>query len=276
MSSITDGLWRNDVEELLDAIYQRYRYDFRQYAQASLLRRITRAIQQLNLKDVRALQQYALDSRRHFEAVLQYLTVPISSMFRDSIYFNTLRRDVIPILKTYASPKIWIPGCSTGEEAYSMAILLFEHGLLDRCVIHATDINAEALEQAARGIYPMTKLRTFIENYHKSGGRLEFSRYYHAAYDRFLIDRRLRKKIIFAEHCLATDSSFEKMHLISCRNTLIYFNRPLQNKALGVFNDSLDRNGFLGLGSKETVEYSSIAANFDWFEKSAKIFRKMI
>ncbi len=274
MSMARDDFLSDEIAALLEMIYRFYSHDFRQYAPASIKRRIARAMLSLNLKSVCELHSYVLESRYRFDEFLRYLTVPVSAMFRAPTYFIALRQEVIPLLKTYASPRIWIAGCSTGEEVFSLAILLHEHGLLDRTVIYATDINTDALERAARGIFPLTHLQKYIKNYHESGGRYEFSNYYHADYDHFVIDRVLREKIIFSDHSLATDSAFAEMHFISCRNTLIYFDRDLQNKVIGMFHESLCRKGFLGLGSKETVEFSTRSGNFDTFVKTAKIFRK--
>lgn len=263
-----------DIRTFLEIIFRRYHHDFRQYAPASLRRRIERAVQNLNLRNVRDLQAYVMDDKRSFDEVLPYLTVPVSAMFRDSTYFLALRREVVPILKTYASPRIWVAGCSTGEEVFSLAILLHEQGLLDRSIIYATDINVESLSRAKRGIFSLKHLRTYIANYYNSGGVAEFSNYYHAAYDYFVIDRQLSKRVTFSEHSLATDSAFAEMHFISCRNTLMYFDRELQDRVIGVFHESLCRKGFLGLGVKETVEFSALSRSFDTFDKAAKIFRK--
>jgi chemotaxis protein methyltransferase CheR len=274
MISVSGDAIGHEVRLFLEAIYVRYSHDFRQYAPASIQRRIERAIVQFNLSGVGELQQYVMRSQTQFDNVLPFLTVPVSAMFRDPAYFIVLRERVIPLLKTYSSPKIWIAGCSTGEEVYSMAILLLEEGLLDRAVIYATDINPIALNSAMRGIFPIENLRIYTENYHKAEGRAVFSDYYHADYDHGVFDRSLRRKIIFSDHSLATDSAFAETHFISCRNTLIYFDRALQNRAFGLFYESLCRRGFLGLGLKETVEFSDFSSSFDPFMKAARIFRK--
>lgn len=274
MISVSGDVIGHEVRLFLESIYLCYNHDFRQYAPASIRRRIERAISQFNLSGVGELQQYVMRSQTQFDNVLPFLTVPVSAMFRDPSYFIALREQVIPLLKTYTSPKIWIAGCSSGEEVYSIAILLREEGLLDRTIIYATDINPVVLNSAARGIFPIENLRIYTENYHKAAGRAVFSDYYHADYDHVVFDRSLRKKVIFSDHSLATDSVFAETHFISCRNTLIYFDRTLQNRALGLFYESLCRKGFLGLGLKETVDFSDFSTSFDPFVKAVKIFRK--
>ena len=263
-----------ELRLLIEAIYLRYSYDFRDYAGASLKRRVLQAQAQLGCATISALQERILHDPQAFMQLLQYLTIPVSEMFRDPGYFLALREQVVPMLHTYPSLKVWVAGCSTGEEVYSLAILLHEEGLLERTMIYATDINPHSLEKAEQGIFALDNLRTYTENYQKSGGKRAFSDYYSAAYDRVLFDKRLRANVTFADHSLATDSVFAETQLVSCRNVLIYFNRELQDRALGLFHDSLCHRGFLGLGSKESLDFSAYARHFEPLVRQERIFRK--
>jgi chemotaxis protein methyltransferase CheR len=195
-------------------------------------------------------------------------------MFRDPEYYLAIRRQVVPHLATYPSLKIWVAGCSTGEEVYSLAILLKEEGLLERTLIYATDINPDSLEAARRGVMPLERMRQYTENYQKAGGRRAFSDYYTAAYGGALFERALVENVTFADHSLATDSVFAETHFISCRNVMIYFNRRLQNRVLGLFHESLCHRGFLGLGSKESIDFSSYAQRFEALARKERLFRK--
>ncbi|VXD04428.1 putative methyltransferase Cher3 [Pseudomonas sp. 8Z] len=263
-----------ELRLLIEAIYLRYNYDFRDYSKASLKRRVRQAQAQLGCSSISALQERILYEPAAFMQLLQYLTIPVSEMFRDPTYFLALREQVVPLLHTYPSPKIWVAGCSTGEEVYSLAILLHEEGLLERSMIYATDINPHSLEKAAQGIFSLDHLRTYTQNYQLSGGKRAFSDYYSAAYDRVLFDKSLRANVTFADHSLATDSVFAETHLVSCRNVLIYFNRDLQDRALGLFHESLCHRGFLGLGSKESLDFSAYAQQFEAVSRPERIFRK--
>ena len=263
-----------ELRLLIEAIYLRYSYDFRDYSGASLKRRVRQAQSQLGCTTISALQERILHDPQAFMQLLQYLTIPVSEMFRDPSYFLALRQQVVPLLHTYPSLKVWVAGCSTGEEVYSLAILLREEGLLERTMIYATDINPHSLEKAEQGIFALDNLRTYTENYQQSGGTRAFSDYYSAAYDRVLFDKSLRTNVTFADHSLATDSVFAETHLVSCRNVLIYFNRGLQDRALGLFHDSLCHRGFLGLGSKESLDFSAYAKQFEAVVRSERIFRK--
>ncbi|MFZ6638579.1 CheR family methyltransferase [Undibacterium sp. TC4M20W] len=267
----------NDIELrlLMEAIYLKYSYDFRDYAGSSQRRRVSHAINQLGCATISALQEKVLHDPKVFSQLLQFLTIPVSSMFRDPTYFFGLREQVLPFLKTYPSLKIWIAGCSTGEEVYSMAIMLREEGLLERTLIYATDINPQSLETAKKGIYPLEKIESYASNYLKSGGLHNLSDYYTAAYDTALFDRSLTENITFADHSLATDSVFSETHLVCCRNVLIYFNKGLQNRALGLFHESLCHKGFLTLGSKESLDFSAYADKFTALSKQDRLFRKI-
>ena len=263
-----------ELRLLIEAIYLRYSYDFRDYSKASLKRRVRQAQVQLDCPTLTALQERILHEPPAFMQLLQYLTIPVSEMFRDPSYFLALREQVVPLLHTYPSLKIWVAGCSTGEEVYSLAILLREEGLLERSMIYATDINPHSLEKAEQGIFALDHLRTYTQNYQQSGGKRAFSDYYSAAYDRVLFDKSLRTNVTFADHSLATDSVFAETHLVSCRNVLIYFNRALQDRALGLFHESLCHRGFLGLGSKESLDFSAYAQQFEALLRPERIFRK--
>jgi chemotaxis protein methyltransferase CheR len=263
-----------EIRLLLDAIYARYHYDFRAYAMASLKRRIGQALTQMNCATISGLQEKVLHQPQTFNVLLQYLTVQVSDMFRDPVYFKLLREQVLPVLATYPSLKFWIAGCSNGEEAYSMAIMLQEEGLLARTIIYATDINARSLESAQRGIFDLTRMRQFTENHRLSGGKGSLSDYYHATQHGALMDPSLRKRITFSDHSLATDNVFSEVQFVSCRNVLIYFTRELQNRALGLFEEALCHRGFLGLGSKENLRFSAQADAFTEVSRDWRIYRK--
>jgi chemotaxis protein methyltransferase CheR len=259
---------------LIDAIYHLYQYDFRGYAAASLRRRLKVALTRLRCETVSQLQDRLMREPEIFPTLLDHLTVQVSEMFRDPGYFRALREHVVPFLRTYPSLKVWVAGCSSGEEAYSIAILLREEGLLPRTLIYATDINPHTLQRAEAGIYSIDRIAGFTLNHRESGGTSSLSDYYTAAYGRAIFDKSLREHIVFSDHSLATDSVFAEVHLVSCRNVLIYFNRDLQDRAVGLFRDSLVRHGFLGVGSKESLRFSSMAAAFQSFAPENRIYRK--
>ena len=265
-----------DIEQrlLIDAIFHRYHYDFRGYAQASLKRRLGTALLQFGCKSLSQLQDRVLHEPAVFPALLEYLTVQVSDMFRDPSYFRALREEVVPLLRTYPSLKIWVAGCSAGEEVYSLAILLREEGLLERTLIYATDINPHALRAAEAGVFDMERVAAFTANHARSGARTSLSDYYTALYGRVVLDKSLRQHIVFSDHSLATDNVFAEVHLVSCRNVLIYFERDLQNRALGLFREALCHRGFLGLGSKESLRFSAEAGAFDDFVAEDRIYRK--
>jgi chemotaxis protein methyltransferase CheR len=263
-----------EIRLLVQAVYLRYGHDFRDYAQASLKRRVLQAQQRMGAASISALQERVLHDGEEFARLLQYLTVPVSEMFRDPAYFLALRRHVMPVLRTYASLKVWVAGCSTGEEPYSLAILLHEEGLLERTILYATDINHASLEKAKQGIFALENMQGFTRNYQAAGGKRGFSDYYTAAYGGALLDKRLRDAITFADHSLATDAVFSETQLVSCRNVLIYFNRSLQDRALGLFHESLTNRGFLGLGSKETLDFSAYADRFEPVSRPDRLYRR--
>jgi len=263
-----------ELRLLMEAIYLKYSYDFRDYTGASQKRRVLYALGQLGLPNISALQERVLRDPTLFAQLLQYLTIPVSEMFRDPAYFLALRRQVVPVLHTYPSLTVWVAGCSTGEEVFSLAILLREEGLLERTRIYATDINPASLEKARQGIFPLESVRNYTANYQRAGGQRAFSDYYTAAYDAARFDPSLCADVTFADHSLATDSVFAETHLVSCRNVLIYFNRALQDRALGLFHESLCHRGFLGLGAKESIDFSGYAERFGVLARAERIYRK--
>jgi len=271
---MTDKHFDIEMQLLLDAIYLKYHCDFRGYAGSSLKRRLTTALGRFECSTLSQLQDKVLHDATVFPALMDYLTVQVSEMFRDPTYFLSLRQKVVPLLRTYPSLKIWVAGCSTGEEVYSLAILLREEGLLERTLIYATDINQAALKKAEAGVYDLERIAGFTSNHQKSGGKTSLSDYYTAAYGAVVLDKSLRRNVVFSDHSLATDSVFAEMQLVSCRNVLIYFNRQLQERALGLFRDSLCRKGFLGLGSKESLRFSAHNSAFDEVVREDRIFQK--
>jgi len=263
-----------EIRLLLEALYVRYHYDFRDYSSASIKRRLRQAREQMGFASFTALQERVMHEPTVLPRLLRYLTVQVSEMFRDPPYFRAIREKVVPHLKTYPSLKVWVAGCSNGEELYSLVILFREEGLEERTIFYATDINQEALHTAETGIFALDRVQLFTENHRKSGGRSSLSDYYQAAYGRAQFDKTLRRNVVFSDHSLVTDAVFGEMHLISCRNVLIYFNRGLQDRALGLFGDSLIRKGFLGLGAKESLRFSHNAGAFEEFVREEKIYQK--
>ena len=263
-----------ELRMLIEAVYLKYNYDFRDYTGASQKRRVLAALKAMACATVSELQARVMHDPAAFTRLLQFLTIPVTEMFRDPEYFLAVRQQVAPVLKTYPSLNVWVAGCSTGEEVYSLAILLQEEGLLERTQIYATDINPDALEAARRGVMPLERMRLYTENYQKSGGKRAFSDYYTAAYGGALFERSLVENVTFADHSLATDSVFAETHFISCRNVMIYFNRRLQNRVLGLFHESLCHRGFLGLGSKESIEFSAYSGRFEVLARREKLYRK--
>jgi chemotaxis protein methyltransferase CheR len=263
-----------ELKVLMEAIYMKYSYDFRDYTGASQKRRVLHALREMDCASISALQARIMHEPAAFSQLLQFLTIPVTSMFRDPGYYAALREHVVPVLRTYPSLKIWIAGCSTGEEVFSMAILLKEEGLLERSMIYATDINPQSLDKARKGVFPLDAVREYTENYQAAGGTRSFSDYYTAAYDAALFDGALCENVTFADHSLATDAVFAETHLISCRNVMIYFKKKLQERAFGLFYESLCHRGFLGLGSKESIDFSAYAPNFEPVVKRERLFRK--
>lgn len=259
---------------LLEAIYQKSHYDFRGYSQASLARRMEQARVHFECSSLSMLQHLVLHKPSVFRELLNFLTVQVSELFRDPEYYRMLRDKVIPHLKTYPSLKVWIAGCSDGEELYSLSILFREEGLESRTMFYATDINPAALKKAEAGIYALDRMAHFTENHRLSGGRSSLSDYYTAAYGSAVFDKSLRARTVFSEHSLVSDEVFSEVHLVSCRNVLIYFDKALQDRSIAVFDHSLVHGGFLGLGMQETLNFSAYADRFDVFARTEKIYRK--
>lgn len=271
MTGRTDDI---ELKLLLEALFQKYHYDFRGYAMASVKRRMAQARERFGCRSYSQLQDRILHEPAILPDLLSYLTVQVSEMFRDPSYFKAIREKVVPHLRTYPSLKVWIAGCSTGEEVYSFVILFREEGLEDRTLFYATDINPEALKKADAGVYSLDRIKTFTENHQKSGGRSSLSDYYTAAYGAATFDRTLRKRCVFSDHSLVSDAVFAEVQFVSCRNVLIYFDRPLQDRAIGLFRDSLSRRGFLGLGAKENLRFSKHASAFTEFSQSERLYQK--
>ena len=263
-----------ELRLLLDAIYRKYHYDFRDYAMASVKRRMHQALEQFGCRSFSLLQDKVLHDETMLPQLLSYLTIQVSEMFRDPAYFRAIRTQVIPHLRTYPSLKVWVAGCSAGEELYSLVILFREEGLEDRTIFYATDINADALKKAEARLYSQDRIANFTRNYQLAGGKSSLSDYYSAAYGGAIFDKSLRKRVVFSDHSLATDEVFGEMQFISCRNVMIYFTRSLQDRAIGLFKDSLTNNGFLGVGSKESLRFSLHSSAFEDFDRAERIYQK--
>ncbi len=263
-----------ELKELFEAINLKYDFDFREYSINSMTRSVVHAMNRMGCDNLNSLQEKVLKDTDSFYALLQSLTIPVSEMFRDPTYFLSIREKVVPILKTYPSINLWVAGCGTGEEVYSLAILLQEENLLERTTIYATDINSRTLNQATAGLFDIKIFQYYEGSYKESGGLHSLSNYYTQSNGIAVINENLKKNITFADHSLSTDNVFSEMHFISCRNVLIYFNRDLQNKVIGLFNQSLHRKGFLGLGSKETIQFSENAKHYDPFVIEDRIYQK--
>lgn len=270
LPAITDG----QVEILLADLLEHYGYDFTGYSRASIKRRIVRLYAIDKAVSFAEFRYQINNDTAYFKRFVEQITVNVTEMFRDPLFFKTLRENVLPGLGTYPFIRVWVAGCSTGEEAYSMAILLKELNLLHKSLIYATDLNPVVLEKAGQSLFAMSQMKQYSENYILSGGTQEFSGYYTASYSLAKFSEELRSKIIFSTHNLVSDHSFNEFQLILCRNVLIYFDRDLQHKVLQLFDDSLDGLGYLALGSKETLDFSPLSKNYKRipFEK---IWRKV-
>lgn len=264
-----------ETKLLLEAVYQKYGYDFRDYSWASIKRRIRHRFHMSGLCNVSEMQHKLIYDREFFERLLMDLTINVTEMFRDPHFYKAIRHKVMPELAPHHFLKIWHAGCSTGEEAYSMAILLRESGLFHKTQLYATDMNEAVLYEAKQGIFPIDRMKQFTLNYQKSGGMEAFSDYYTARYDSAILEKSLRERIVFANHNLVTDGVFGEMQMIVCRNVLIYFNKPLRNHVLQIFYDSLAAGGFLCLGSKESVMFTEYSESFSEVAPGERIFRKI-
>jgi chemotaxis protein methyltransferase CheR len=268
-------LERIEVELLLEGIYRHYGFDFRSYAYASIRRRLWKRIEAEGLGTVSALQGVILHQPQMMEKLLLDLSINVTAMFRDPTFYQAFRDRVVPLLRTYPYIRIWHAGCATGEEVYSMAILLQEEGLYDRSRIYATDINEVVLQKAKEGIFPLDRMQEYTENYIAAGGKRAFSDYYTAKYGGALFNPSLTKNVVFSLHNLVTDRSFAEFNVILCRNVLIYFDKSLQARVHGLFYDSLATFGILVLGSKESLRFSPYEDNYEQINGPEKIFRKV-
>ncbi|TDD75457.1 CheR family methyltransferase [Flavobacterium caseinilyticum] len=263
-----------EISLLLEAIYRKYGYDFRQYSQAHIRRRIMSRMVMSGFEDISEMQSTVLNDESFAATLLQDLSITVTEMFRDQSFYKSLRENVIPILKTYPFIKIWHAGCATGQEAYSMAIILQEEGLYDRSIIYATDFNQNALNHAKEGIYSTSLIKEYTTNYQLSGGKESFSNYYTSNYDNVIMNQSLKKNIVWANHNLVTDSVFAEVNLILCRNVLIYFDRELQNNVQTLFYNSLINGGILCLGAKESLRFSDVYEKYTEWDPRQRIFKK--
>jgi len=265
-----------EFRDLLESIRFVYGYDFTEYAEASVKRRVAHFMGKHEIDALDKLAKLLLKDEHFFESFIQEVSVTVTEMFRDPFFYKGIREKVMKRLATYPFIKVWVAGCATGEEVYSMAIVLKEEGLLDRAIIYAADINQKSLQTAREGIYPMGHMKMYTTNYIKSGGQNSFSSYYQAKYDSILLDKSIRQNIVFAPHNLTIDKSFNEFQLITCRNVLIYFNQQLQNRVINLFYESLCTFGFLGLGNKESMLFTDKKNCFEEIDKKEKIYIKTV
>ena len=271
---------RKDLEALelrllLEAVHTHYGYDFRGYSRSSLRRRVWRRVTEENLQSISGLQELILHEPAAMERLLVDLSINVTSMFRDPTFYAAMRSTVVPLLRTYPYIRIWNAGCSTGEETYSLAILLHEEGLADRTRIYATDINEGVLKQAKDGFFPLDRMRDFTRDYIRGGGTAAFSDYYKVYGERVRFDPALVESVVFAQHNLVSDGRFNEFHLVVCRNVLIYFDRALQDRVHGLFYDSLVRFGMLALGHKESIRFTSHANDYAELDPLEKLYRRV-
>jgi len=264
-----------ELDCLLEAVYRRYGFDFREYAPASLRRRVNRRVKLEELPSISALQDQLLRDPDVMQRLLLDLSINVTAMFRDPTFHLAFREKVVPLLRTYPFTRIWIAGCSTGEEVYSLAILLEEESLYERARIYATDINEAVVERARLGVFPLAKMQDYTRNYIGAGGKRSFSDYYVSAYDGAAFDRALVRNVVFAQHNLVSDRSFNEFHVIVCRNVMIYFERSLQQRVLDLFDESLARLGVLALGHKESLRSSALAENYEELDTPERLYRKV-
>ena len=264
-----------EIPLLLEAVYRRYGFDFRDYAYGSIQRRIWNTIQAEGVAGVSELQGKLLRDRACMERFLLTVTVNVTTMFRDPSFYRAFRARVVPHLRAFPFLRVWHVGCSTGEEVYSMAILLREEGLYPHCRIYATDMNEEVLARAKAGIYPLALVREYTGNYHRAAGTASFSEYYTARYDSVIFKRALTENVVFAQHNLVTDSSFNEFHVILCRNVLIYFNPALTGRVHRLLYDSLALSGFLVLGNKESIRFTPQEACYEESDSKERIYRRI-
>jgi len=264
-----------EIDLLLEGLFRRYGFDFRGYARSSLRRRVRGAVVAEELATVSALQERMLHDPLCLQRLLLALSVSVSAMFRDPSFFLAFRRRAVPLLRTYPFIRIWQAGCSTGEEVYSLAILLQEEGLYDRCRIYATDMNEMVLQKARAGIYPIDLMQRYTANYHAAGGSGDLSAHYTAAYDHVMFRPSLREHVVFSQHNLASDGPFNEFNVILCRNVMIYFGRALQDRVHQLFARSLATFGLLGLGSHESIRFAPTEYQYEPLEAREKLFRRV-
>ena len=264
-----------ELELLLTAISRRYGYDFHGYSRPSLMRRLRRVMQVEGVRTLSGLQERLLHDPDAIGRFISALTVRVTGMFRDAPVYRYLRREVMPILRTYPFVRIWHAGCSSGEEVYSLAILLAEEGLLDRSRIYATDLSDDLLERARRGVYPLDRMRDYTQAYIAAGGRDDFSRYYVADDENVILSDRLRSRMVFSQHNLASDGSFNEFHLVFCRNVLIYFADDLRDRVYALLHGSLVRFGVLALGLRESMRYNAYSERFEALNEQLRIYRRI-
>jgi chemotaxis protein methyltransferase CheR len=268
-------LERIEIELLLEAVHRHYGFDFRGYAMGSLRRRLWRQVASEGVSSISGLQERVLHDPQAMERLLAGLSVNVTTMFRDPSFFVAFRECVVPLLRTYPFIRVWNAGCSTGEETYSLAILLEEEGLYDRARIYATDFNAEVLRHARAGEMPLDRMREYTQNYQRAGGKKEFSAYYSVEAGAARLDERLSSNVVFAQHNLAADRSFNEFNVILCRNVLIYFGRDLQRKVHALFYESLARFGVVALGQKETLRFTDVDECYEELDAREKLYRRI-
>jgi chemotaxis protein methyltransferase CheR len=271
----SEEIERIEIELLLEAVYRYYGYDFRNYAPPFVQRRIRHRVQKENLSSISALQEKILRDSGVIEGFLSDFSVNVTEMYRDPTFFQSFRTKIIPLIKDYPSIRLWHVGCSTGEEVYSMSILLHEEGIYEKTRIYATDINKSVLEKARLGSFPLNRMQLYTKNYIEAGGKRAFSEYYKAVDDKVFFHPYLQKNVVFAQHNLVTDQSFNEFDIIICRNVLIYFNKILQNHVHNLLYNSLSQSGFLGLGIREGIKFTSYEHCYGEFDASEKLYRKV-
>jgi len=264
-----------ELQLLLEGVYRQYGFDFREYAHASLKRRVWRRVQEEQAGTIAGLLERVLHDGDVMERLLLDLSINVTSMFRDPTFYGAFREQVVPVLRTYPFTRIWVAGCSTGEEVYSLSILLHEEGLYERTRIYATDINETVLERAREGVFPLEKMQEYTENYIRAGGKRSFSEYYLAKYEGALFDRTLTDNVVWAPHNLVQDRSFNTFNVILCRNVMIYFDRALQTRVHQLFYDSLERFGILALGHKESIRFTGLESAYAELDAHEKLYRKV-
>jgi chemotaxis protein methyltransferase CheR len=269
------ALERTEIELLLEGIFRHYGFDFRSYAYASIRRRLWKRIEAEGLATISALQEKILREPPLMERLILDLSINVTAMFRDPSYYLAFRHKVVPLLHTYPFTRVWVAGCSTGEEVYSLAILLEEEGLYDRTRIYATDINESVLDRAREGVFPMAQMQEYTQNYIRAGGTSAFSDYYLSAYDGASFDKALTRNVVFAQHNLVSDRSFNEFNVIVCRNVMIYFDRALQSRVHDLFYESLPRLGILALGHKESIAFTPRASYYEEFDAGERLYRKV-